>query len=283
MLDSMIDPILKDYQQNYKDHFHHSLLGAKGGLIVFFILITLVYQAKYRKIDNAQTFFGTSKTRMSVIGGAMIAAVLGMLSVVFVIVSRAGTGAIMRNIKNILIVGLILFLFAMTQESSGFNRWLAEKETEEGHGPYASISKAKYIEHDHETDFEKDLEEEKKCNKTNGKPFLSSVSTLSLILIGIGLFYFIGRMFLATYYGFVSGQNNITSLPGMFGGSLTPLVGFALELIIVGGLNAISPALDPLIRGEGYDPMKFVVIFAIFIISVSLHIMLQYTGMLKGF
>lgn len=277
-----IQEVLKDYQKNYKDNFHHSLLGAKGGLIVVFILITLVYQTKYRNAENAQTFFGTPTTRLRIVGGALVAAVLGMLSVVFVIVSRAGTDAIIRNINNVLIVGFILFLFTISQESSGFNRWIAEKEIEEGHGPYASISKAKYIETHKEEEYDKHHEEEVKCN---GKvhPFLSSISTLSLILIGLGLVYFIGRMFLAAYYGFTSGQNNISSLPGMFKGSLTPLVGFALELIVVGGLNAISPALDPLIRGEGYDPMKFVIIASIFVISISLHTMLQYTGMLKGF
>jgi hypothetical protein len=277
-----VKEVLKDYQQNYKDHFYNSLLGAKGGLIVVFILITLVYQAKYRKIENAQTFFGTPLTRLRIVGGALVAAVLGMLSVIFVIVSRAGTGAIMRNINNILIVGIILFLFAIAQESSGFNRWLARKETKEGHGPYVSITKEKYASNNHEQDYEKELEEEKKCENIK-QPFLDSVSTLSLILIGIGLIYFIGRLVLATYYGFTSQKNNLSSLPGMFGGNITPLLGFAIELLIVGALNAASPALDPLIRGEGYDPSKAIMIVAIFIISVSLHIMLQYTGMLKGF
>jgi hypothetical protein len=277
-----IQEVLKDYQKNYKDHFHHSLMSARIGLIVIFILITLVYQAKYRKIENAQTFFGHPSTRIRIVGGALVAAVLGMMSVVFVIVSRAGTGAIMRNINKVLVVGVILFLFTVAQESSGFNRWLSRKETAEGKGPYAYISKEKYTSNNHSEDYEKDLEDEKKC-ETKHQPFLDSVSTLSLILIGIGLVYFIGRMLLSTYYGFTSGQNNLDSLPGMFGGTLSPLFGFALELIIVGGLNAISPVVDPIIRGEGYDSSKAIMIFCIFIISVSLHVMLQYTGMLKAF
>jgi hypothetical protein len=277
-----VDEVLKDYKQNYKEHFQHSLLSAKTGLIAIFILITLVYQTKYRKLESAQTFFGTSSSSFKFIGGALLSAVLGMLSVVFVIISRAGTGAIKRNINNILVVGGILFLFTIARESSGFNRWLARKETLEGHGAYAEISKEKYNSNNRSHDYEKELEEEKNCD-SKGDPFLDSICSLSLILLGIGLVYFIGKIILATYYGFKSGQNNISSLPGMFEGKVTPLLGFSIELFIVGLLNATILILMPIIKGEGYNPLKKIVFISIFIIAVSLHVMLQYTGMLKGF
>jgi len=276
-----MDTIKEDYQKNYKYIFHNSLMSIRIGLIVIFILITLVYQAKYRKIENAQTFFGHPSTRIRIVGGALVASILGMMSVVFVIVSRAGTAAIMRNINKVLFVGVILFLFTVARESSGFNRWLSRKETAEGKGPYASISKAKYTSNNNVEYYEKDLMDEKKC-ETKPQPFLDSISTLSLILIGIALIYFIGKMFVATYYGFTSEQNNLDSLPGMFGGKITPLLGFIIELLVVGILISASPALDPIIRGKGYDSSKEM-IFYIFIIAVSLHIMFQYTGMLKGF
>ena len=258
--------------ENYHDMLHHSLAYAKVGLILFFILVTVVYQTKYRNVQSAFTFFGQSSTRWKVIADACIAGFLGVISTMFVITSRSGWRSIGKHWSTLLIVFVILMLFALAQESSGFNRYLAKHETVQGKGVYAKLEG---------TDTEegrKKFEEEQK----GGDPFENALSSTTMLLVGLFLMYFIARMFKATYLGYCSGENTIeASTAGSGLGGMSKNTAFALEVLVVVVLNAFAPAISAAIRGEHFSKMTGMVVTGIAVIALGLQFMLQYTGFLN--
>ena len=256
-------------KSNYHTDFKNSLGIAKVGLILFFILITIVYQAKFHKIQSANTFFGNPSTKWKIILDGVITGVLGVLTSLFVMASRYGLEDALKKWKTYLVIFIILFLFGISQESSGLNRYLAKAETAEGKGPYAELDGTT-------------TEEGKiafKSQEQSGDYFLTAIAYTSMFLVFIFVSYQVSKMFKATGQGFTSGENNIAKSKAGFG-KLSPIAGFGLELLVVAGLNALAPVISTKLRGEAFSPSKGVIISMTFVIAIILQFMLQYTGML---
>jgi hypothetical protein len=259
------------FTDNYQHQFENSLFKAKGGLIVMFLLITIIYQIRYEKSKKAQTFFTTSSTRWKVLFDASITFLLGALTTAFIWMSRVGPEIFLTSspYKPMIIVGLILGLFVIAQESSGFNRYMAKKETSEGKGPYSDIDKGS-----------EGGTEELDISPNSGDPFLNSISTLSIIILGVGLLYFTINMFIATYYGYKSEKHNISDLPGMFKGTILPIYGICLELFIVVLLNSSGPLISSKLRNEPIRSTTLGVTAVVAVIAFTVHLMIQWNGMM---
>ena len=247
--------------------FQKSLTLLKIGLIVFFILVTIVYQAKFRKIKPATTFFGHKGTTVKVLADSAITGTLGVLTIIILITTRAGVHRIPNHWKACLMIFLILFLFNMAQESSGLNRYLAESETGRGEGPYASLDGTTTPEGriifnniDKQGDF-----------------FVTATAYSGGIILVLVIGYLVYKMVEFTFIGYKSGRNDIGNLPGL--GVFGPFSLFLIELILVVGLNGAGPIISTKLRGEAYDKTKIGIVVFICIIVFCIHVMFQYNGL----
>lgn len=257
----------------YKDDFVASLGGIKISMILFFIIVTAIYQFQYHTQREVNTFFGDNSTRWRVLLDGFITGLLGVLSTIAVIVLRRGRVA--NHLSTLAIIFFLLFTFAVAQEGSGFNRFLARKETMEGSGPYAKLDGIL----NPDGTINKEEQAKLEALETGGDPFLTSVAYTCAIIVGVLLSYTIWKMFTYTKLGYESGKSYIQS--NQYLGSASPYKMFVLELILVVGLNALAPMLAPLIRGETYTRSNYVVILGIGVVAFVLHFMLQYVGLLN--
>lgn len=279
--------ISDDYSANYQKNFEHSLISAKGSLILILGLITLAYQFKYANVANAKTYFGDSEYRKRALIDMGITAFFGMLSSSIIIWSHGGN--YWSNFGNVCIVGIVLALFNLAQEASGLNRYLAKDDTLNKEGPYYEIDVKSNVEsslqattavNDTNRDIARNTLSEQSLSEiealeTNGDPFIISLSNVSMLLIIIFVLYLIIKMFTATYYGMKAGTNSPF-------GSDNIKIPFIIELIfIVAGFNIIPPLISPYIRNQKFTKTSMVTVAGVFIIAIVLQIMLQYTGMLN--
>jgi hypothetical protein len=255
----------------YHENFTKSIGGLKVGLIIFFLLVTVVYQRKFKKDKAATTFFGDTKTKPRIYGEAALAGLFGVVSMLYIMASRQSLGLVGKHFKTLVIVFFILALFALAQESSGFNRYQTQDETAKGEGPYAEIEGTK----DNPV-----AQMQYKQRETGGDPFVLSVAYACLGLVMIGVVWNILKMSKYTVQGAISGENSIGDSGAGFG-KMSPYLGFLLELLALAVLNSIAPWSAAKVRGEAIDQGKHKTIMFIAFVAVVLHIMLQYTGMLK--
>jgi len=199
----------------------------------------------------------------------IVAGTLGVITSFYVMASRNGCKDALTKWKTYIIIFIILFLFGISQESSGLNRYLARHETAEGKGPYAELEGTT-------------TEEGRAAFKTtmeSGDYFVTSLAYTSMFLVMNFVLFNTYKMFKASAQGWASGQHNIADSKAGFG-IMNPFAGFGTELLIVAGLNACAPVFSTLLRGEHFTPTSGVIISMTFLIAFVLHFMLQYTGML---
>jgi hypothetical protein len=255
---------------NYHSRFQNYLFEAKVGLIVTLIVVTIFYQYKYYGKTYAKTFFSERKSLYKILLDATVTAFLGMLSVFFVIFIRGGIEGVKNHWKAILVVGIILALFNIVQESSGFNRYMDKNNIIEGKSVYNDL----------EGDTPQDLDEIK-VMETGGDPFVVSLSTYCMVVIGIIIIYYVYKMIECSYDGYNSNNYNIENIDYTYKIFSSPVAIFILELAVIGILNGMAPSFSPLIRGEDYVNSSVIIPIAILIIAVCLQVMLQYSGMLE--
>lgn len=123
--------------------------------------------------------------------------------------------------------------------------------------------------------------------ESGGDPFIISVGHSCMLLVCIIVLIFILRMIIATGYGFINGENNVSEIT-FFSENISQnlhymkyFIFFIETIVVVGGINGLSPYLSLLIRGEKVKTSSLFGIGFIFIVAVSLHIMFQYNGLYK--
>ena len=186
----------------------------------------------------------------------------------FLMYMRYGIRNIYKHLTGPLMVGSLLALFNYAGEASGFNRFLSKKDIEEGKGIYADI------------DNEQTTDDKLKEIESNCDPFMNSLGYVCMFLIALFVIYKILKMFIATYYGYTSGNFDISKI-NYSGLSFIDSnnVKFIIEVLAVALLNYLAPMISPLIRGEEYKPMTYIISSFIFIISVCLQLMFQWSGL----
>lgn len=275
---SFMENLSKNYSKNYHSVFEGALVKAKGGLIVMFVLIAIMYQLLYGSVPAARTYLGSNKYMWSAIIDALVAAGFGMISTAIILASRGGVHNILPNWKSVLIVGILLGTFNFALESSGFNRYLAKSDIEQGIGPYAEI--------DGITSGETPLPEFIIIEE-GGDPFTDCLAYTSVLLIVLVIIYYILIMITTTYFGYKDNHNSIKNAT-IFGHntnngvSTSDMYGFFfVEAVFVAGImNMGAPLLSPLIRKDKYSYKSLALAISIFFMAVILQIMLQYNGFL---
>lgn len=250
---------------NYHEHFIDQLKNAKGGIIAFLILITLIYNIAVKRNKYSKTYLYKWKYAIKVIIDSFVTFVCGFLSTIFVIKYRGGSWY-GKHFKTPFIVGFILGLFVFVQESSGFNKWCSRKEiVEDLNNPYNVINDVNVV----------DMIEEKIIGE-GGDLFMSSISTLTCLIVGILVIYFIINMMRSSYIGYSMEEN---SLKHFF--TKSPITFFIIEICILIVINNLPFVLAPFIRGEKFSKMTTGIIVFGIIITIIFQIMLQYAGMLQ--
>ena len=305
---------------NYSHSFHESFIYAKGGVFLFLLLITVIYNILNGKDKDLTGWFSATYLfnpkwlwRPILDGG--ITGIFGVLAIIFVNVFR-GKPFTLHTLFICLIAWIILAGFAVAQEASGFNRWSSQKEIKEGTSNYNQVwtnanlyERANKILTDDEckklgqllvsggspeninkyVEFTKDkqgLDATTCLNiqqlEAGGDPFIRNLGYASAIIVAIVVLILIGKMFIATYQGFVSGDNDISKahfslFPDASTGTKRVLFGVE-TLFITGLLSSFGPLIAPYIRKEPINKSSFGMAGFFFVVGSILNIMIQYTG-----
>lgn len=248
-----------------KEDFYTSILSAKIGILLFLVLIIFVYQVYFVKLDSDnKTFFNDPRTVMKPIIESGIAAFIGAISIFIVNLMRLGLKNSLKweRLKVYITIFIVIFLFDISEEASGFNRYMAN----------ISKTNEEYKELNDRNDKNEPIEKE----KTYGDPFLTSIAYVTISLGILAIIYFIFNMIRSTIRGKISGMNSVTQTGGGWGI-------FSIELFIVVVLNFSGSLLAKLSTGGVISTSTYFSSYLFAIIAFSLQIMSQYTGVSPAF
>ncbi len=272
---SVINDLNQKYSNNFTHLFETNLTKAKGGVIFFLILISIIYHVNYGHLPYSKTYLQSQFVYRALID-SLVTGLLGLISISFMMYMRYGN--VLKHWKGPVIVALILFLFNFVQESSGLNRYLDKKNIEEGQGNYAEIDK---IITSDDSDALYQVE-------SGGDPFWNSVGYLSMSLIGLVLVYYFSVMVISTIYGYKSGKFGINTID-YYGLSFIKnnYVKFGVELLIIAVLNSMAYIISPVIRGDmGINGIISKVYLCkagiMFTLMIIMQYMFQWSGMIGG-
>ena len=257
---------LKPHQQA----FATALVYAKGGFSLILLIVSFWYSIYYPLISKhygTNTYFSTPKYRWRPLADAAITFIFVACSMVFIIKGRCGDILDTQNLLLIITISLILSIFVLAQETSGFNRFMARHETQRQEGNYYEIDQEVGTD-DSNTNFQDD-------------PFIDAFSMTLLIFFLWGILYAAYVMFTSAVAGYHSNQYNITSVSFFCQQNLSDMVKiwlFVMETIVVLVLNLTPPILSAKVRNE---TVKWHKILLFGIMLIVFHVMLQYNGFLK--
>jgi hypothetical protein len=263
--------IEEQYSKNHKKIFTHSLISAKLTVIALLGFITFVYQLKYDKELYFRTYLGMEGYRWKIYVEVALSAGLGMLTAIIITISRRKS--IKASIPNVIVIGLILALFSLTQEASGFNRYISS-DIKNKKGAYYKIdivntASQKNMSVDEVFEMVETIE-------NGGDPFAISWAYVASAMMCLITFRFIVNMFTAGYFGYISGELSPYRSEATY-----IRIPFKLEIFLAGFLNVIAPVVSPFIREGTMDVIQIMIAIAICFAAVSLHIMFQYNGFLE--
>jgi hypothetical protein len=259
----------EEYDESEKKKFKDSLFKMKGGLLLLLLLISFYYQIEFSGNTQYNTYFGDSNYSWRPFVVGLVTAILGMTSVMYIMKSR-GTN-ILKHLIPVLIVGSILFVFEISKEASGFNRYMAKNQIIQGHGNYYTIDKSNNA----STNTILQTGEQ-----IIGDPFIKSFSYVCVFFIMLIMIYYVGIMLLSSYYGYKSGEFNISNIE-FFNEGYESSMFFVLELVMMVFLNIIPVLIAPSIRGESFTKSDALIAGCMGFASLGLHFMFQYNGFYK--
>lgn len=254
------------YECNYKEIFENSLITTKVGAIFLFLLTTLIYQIRFAKTKSTSTLFNSLPTAQETLLVSFGSALLSTLSVIYVGFSRGWDWCDIFMAS--LIVFVILFLFEISTESSGFNRFLNSEETAKHKGIYYELDKR--------LDKNYDQDENIRSNDA-GSPFVISTFNLVFIVLILFVFHVVWKMSISTFYGLMSGKTDVDNVT-FFGGSLSPTSGFGLELLVMLLLNGASQIIPNALVEQKLTSSTYMMSALFGIGSVFFHLAFQYSG-----
>ncbi len=265
------DDIAKQYSKEHKKIFKKSLISAKLTIIALLGFITIVYQLKYDKDLYFRTFLGVSEYRWKVFVEIAIVVFFGSLTAIIMTFSRRKR--MCDNIQNIIVIGLILGLFTLTQEASGFNRYISSDFKNKA-GPYYEIDIVNTAILTN-TSIDKVLADVERIEQ-GGDPFANSWSNVASFIVCVMTIKLIMNMFTAAYFGYLSGKFSPYRKEAEY-----IRIPFMAELAITATLNIIAPISAPYIKDGSLTPIKIIISICTSISAFSLHIMFQYNGFLE--
>jgi len=304
LLEKITGHTSQDFSENSSSIFIGALTKAKGGLVLFLILLTIIYNMKFSQKWYAKTLFNNPQFAGRVILDGILAGLLGVVSIFTVFAMRNKDTLDPKHLKKYFIIFIILALFAIAQESSGLNRYLNEEEIDNGHGIYNHIStsprtraaqimrnpkcidRAKAIlNNDYKKYKSIKLKDPSECStikevNSGGNPFLRSVSTLAVAAVAVYILKLTITMFVSAYYGYSDDNNAIENINyvSTSSSSCRTMIFLFETLIVIGLINSIPPLVSPIIRKEKINKAAFITTGFTFILATCTHILFQYSG-----
>ncbi len=264
--------IYDEYSIKHKEIFKQSLITAKLTILSLLGFITFVYQIKYDKELYFRTYLGIDSHRWKVFIEIAIGVFFGMLTTIIILISRRKNIFCPKNIQNIIVIGFILGLFTLTQEASGFNRYIST-DIQNKNGAYYDIdiidtAKIQNLTVNEIYNYVLSIE-------NGGDPFAISWSYVASFIVILITVKMIINMFTSAYFGYISEKFS------PYRKELNIRITFLIEIFMVGILNIIAPITAPFIREGTLSPIKILIAIAILTAATSLHIMFQYNGFLE--
>ena len=262
--------------------FEGLLLNAKGTIIIMLLLVSAIYQIFYHNIHGASTLLNTGSGRLTLLYDILCTSMFGVLSAMFVIWSRSGTSALFKPSSFAVygIVAFILGLFCFSEEASGFNRYLDRQDILNHQGIYYNLDNNPLNPANTNPSGYYDPESTDVL-ESGGDPFTMSMSYFFMIIVIGFVLYQVAGMIKVAVCGYTSGAFPIGKiLNGLISSST---IGFIIEILIVGILNAIPPLVSPIIKKQQSTLNSKSVGTAgiIMIIVMLLQTLFQFSGMLK--
>ena len=257
-------------EQQLQKNFIKNFGFIKVGLLIFFFIITTINQftlltTNKLEFEIEQTLI--NKFPAKIFLDALITTIFGIISFFFVWWSRGMNFEITS--KLLLIIICLLFFFVITQEASGFNRFMEKSRIIKGTSIYNKITTLDISEY---ITYEK-----------YGDPFvLSCAYFFFFILICICLFIIYKMLKYMVCAHKSLPKNHIKNIGVIFNTTKgNKYLLFSLELLIMIFLNTFPPVvISPVLREETNENrfgFSFVLILGIVLV---LHLMLQFVGLL---
>jgi hypothetical protein len=270
--------------EDFHNNFQQSSLLIKAGIFIFLVIVTIVYQISSRLYPNMDS--RTLIDNIDIIppdGGLPFAyrtiyscltnAFLSTLSLFLIILLRTGDinpiSVIYNNFFLLSIVFIFMFLFSLSQETSGYNRYIARSDTEQGIGNYAFL--------DAVLPPPVNIDSQYINKEIGGDPFIVNIAYSCIIVL---IIFSIIQMFLMLKYtneGYNSGKCDINK--SVYGITFMeqPLISFLLEIVILFILNGAGPILTTIIKNNKITNITYINSTMLGIMAVILHFMTQYT------
>jgi hypothetical protein len=261
--------------EKLQKQFIHKFKIIKIGLLIFLIVISIIYQAQIainKKHKTEDTL--ANKYPLNSFFDSLITGFTASLSIIFVWLSRGRSFNL--PISALAIVFIIMFIFTLAQEYSGFNRYMDRKHIIEGTSIYARMNNVS--------------KEKAKMIEENGDPFLISCGYLLCIIIFLAVVYFIYKLFKYSFCAYkLMPQFNIGNIKVIFNTTRgNKYLLFALEILVMIIINLIPPMfISPYFRKDLEFNLKHqfssynITIISIILIVIFLHIMIQYIGLIN--
>jgi len=176
---------------------------------------------------------------------------------------------VMMNIASLVI---LTFLIDTITESSGLNRYLKRKDTKNGIGHYAKI--------DNECNDNDEIDNSITLEYTKEYPFRKTFIYTILVFGCVYLALKLISILKCTYYGY-NDKKGCTHIENVlfFDGKINTNIAFSLEIILLIILSTIAPMLKEKFCNKNIDHKNIGTIIYGCILSISIHIIFQYTGM----
>lgn len=201
-------------KEDFAKLFSLSLGISKVSLLIILIVVTVIYQTKYRDTKWSRTKLNDEHHAIKELISAGIVATFSIIPILFFYYSRLEAGEsflskLGTKIPALLLIWVIIFAFDIAKESSGFNRYLSQEEIKLGHSEYNKISEDNIKLFD-----SNDL-------TTQGDPFINSFAWTAIYFTAIIIGYLMITMIIATIYGMASGKHGVNI--GIFSKELTAM------------------------------------------------------------
>lgn len=254
------------YKENYHEIFEHDFVELRFGLLIFFTITAIVYTIEFTNTKYTKTILGSDEAKEFYVQ-TILNSFFGSILIGYVLLSRGKNwNAIFLSVFMIF---AILFMFDISLEASGFNRYMANDDTLKGIGIYAELDKTT-----------QENISKVATRQGNELPF---VTAFMHSVIGIGSAYFIVKiisMLIASYYGYKDENGcNLISNTKFFGGSLSPTIGFALEILITGLTPITVLCMQNKFSNKPFGNKQLMTTVLMTSMLICGHVVFQYAGM----
>jgi len=232
----------------------------KVTLLIFLVLVSVTYFVFYHGNKEDVNLLGAGKHGWTIGGTSIFMGLFGVLSVIAVEYLRQGTKPFAGGkFKIYVLIFVILTMFELVKEASGFNRWLSADDIKDGVGPYVAVDEIS----------DKKFEEQEE----GGDPFIESSAYSLFGMMGIAGIWILLRFGYMAFYGaklFTPQYAKTIPFIGAWGT-------FALvELPIMVLINSLSAFFATWMRGDKFTAFTFSTPLMVMVA----HLIFQMVGMM---